>query len=649
MKLVFKIALIFLLSVVNSFAQDRREIGNLVMEGIPEEIPSYIEESYERYSNVRGTSFEDWDYASDGMYVTTRAGEVTQVFYISSPGSELVQMTSFSEPVGTAYGCPDPAMNGFIYYKDEGGNENYQIYFFDRNKNEHFMLTDGKSRNSGFTWNKNGTKYIYRSNKNDKKTFDFYLADFGSQDSERLLLDVNESGWGISDWSDDGDILILKKYISRTESELYTYRISTSELQPLIRRDSNAKISYGDALFAHDNTIFLVSDEGSEFAVLKNYNPATGEMKVLTPDLKWDVDGMALSDGGRLLCFKTNENGFSKVYLMDVLGFQYNEVTGLPQGTISGIKFSPDNKTLGLSMITPTSVRAAYVYDIDEMKLIKWSEGDLAGLNEDSFVAPEAVWYPTFDEAGGEKRKIPALVYRPKNTPGKSPVIISIHGGPEGQSDPTFSSTVQFFVNELGAAVIEPNVRGSSGYGKTFLDLDNGMLRENSVKDIGALLDWIETQPDLDPERVAVMGGSYGGYMVLASLVHYSSRIKCGIDVVGISNFNTFLKNTSEYRVDLRRVEYGDETDPAMRDFLESISPNNHIEKITSPLFIIQGLNDPRVPVTEAEQMLKALKDNGREVWYLMAKDEGHGFSKKSNRNFMIAAEVMFLEKYLLK
>ncbi len=638
----FILTLIILLVSFDLYSQ-RREVGNLVLENIPVEIPPSIEERYNQYSNMRSAAFEDWDYYSEGVYITTRFGEVTQVFRVSGPGNYRQQLTFFPEPVRTVYASPNPDYNGFIYYKDQGGNENYQIYYYDMNTGDSKMLTDGESRNSGFTFNNGGTKYIYRSNKNDKKTFDFYIADMGDLSSERLLLDVNESGWGITDWSDDGDRLIMRKYIARTESELFIYTISTGVLTPLITPGTDNKVSYGDAYFAHDNTIFLVSDEGSEFRTLRNYNPDTKEMKVLTPDLKWDVDGVAMSDGGRLLCFTTNENGFSKMYLMDVLTFEFSEVAGMPQGSVSGVKFSKDNKRLGFSMITSTSVRDVYTYEIDEFKLTRWTFSEMGGLNPDIFVSAEAFYYPSFDDL-----KIPALVYKPKNISGKVPVIINIHGGPEGQSDPTFSSTIQFFINELGVAVIEPNVRGSSGYGKTYFDMDNDRLRENFVKDIVDLLDWIETQPDLDPERICVMGGSYGGYMVLASLVHYSNRIRCGIDVVGISNFVTFLNNTSEYRVDLRRVEYGDETDPAMREFLENISPNRHVDKITSPLFIIQGLNDPRVPVTEAEQMVEAMKNNGREVWYLMAKDEGHGFSKKSNRNFMIAAEVMFLEKYLL-
>jgi dipeptidyl aminopeptidase/acylaminoacyl peptidase len=261
---------------------------------------------------------------------------------------------------------------------------------------------------------------------------------------------------------------------------------------------------------------------------------------------------------------------------------------------------------------------------------------------------PELIDYPTFDEVDGQPRRIPAFVYRPAGE-GPHPVIISIHGGPESQARPGFSSTYQLWIDRLGAAVVVPNVRGSSGYGKTYLKLDNGKLREDSVKDIGALLDWIATQPDLDASRVAVYGGSYGGYMVLASGVHFSDRLKAAVDIVGISNFVTFLENTQDYRRDLRRPEYGDERDPEMRAHLERISPLNNVERIRVPMFVVQGNNDPRVPVSEAEQMVAALREQGSPVWYMNALNEGHGFRKKENRDLFSEATILFFERYLLE
>jgi dipeptidyl aminopeptidase/acylaminoacyl peptidase len=266
-------------------------------------------------------------------------------------------------------------------------------------------------------------------------------------------------------------------------------------------------------------------------------------------------------------------------------------------------------------------------------------------LKSDQFSEPELIKWKTFDG-----KMISGFLYRAAEAfKGKRPVIVNIHGGPEGQFVPGFLGRNNYYLDEMGIAMIFPNIRGSSGYGKTFLKLDNGFLREDSYKDLDALLDWIKTQPDLDGDRIMVTGGSYGGHATLAVASHYADKIRCAVDVVGMSNLVTFLQHTEEYRRDLRRVEYGDERDPKMREFLESIAPIRNAAKITKPLFVIQGKNDPRVPASEAEQMVATLKNQKTPVWYLLAKDEGHGFAKKKNADFQFFATVMFIQEYLLK
>ena len=278
--------------------------------------------------------------------------------------------------------------------------------------------------------------------------------------------------------------------------------------------------------------------------------------------------------------------------------------------------------------------------------LTRWTHSEVGGLDTDTFVEPTPITYPSFDHIKGKAREIPAFIYRP-HTKGRHPVIITIHGGPESQFSPRFSSAYQLWIKALDAAIIAPNVRGSSGYGNTYVNLDNGFKREDSVRDIGALLNWIKTQPDLDADRVAVLGGSYGGYMVLASSVLYSDRLRAAVDIVGISNFVTFLKNTKDYRRDLRRAEYGDERDPEMNTFLQRISPSNHVDKITIPMLVIQGENDPRVPVSEAVQIVKALRQANRPVWYMNALNEGHGYRKKENRDLSRQVITLFLQEHL--
>ncbi|HEY8966753.1 MAG TPA: alpha/beta fold hydrolase, partial [Candidatus Methylacidiphilales bacterium] len=316
------------------------------------------------------------------------------------------------------------------------------------------------------------------------------------------------------------------------------------------------------------------------------------------------------------------------------------------------LSFSPDGTKLGLTLNSPQNPADVFVLTLADKTLQRWTSSEVGGLDASTFPVPTLISYDTFDAgADGKPRQIPAFYYKPAKADAKSPapVVIYIHGGPEGQFAPSFSPGIPFYVNELGIAFVAPNVRGSSGYGKSWLDLDNGEKREDSVKDIGALLDWIAKQPELDAKRVAVWGGSYGGYMVLASLIHYPDQIRCGVEEVGITHFVTFLKNTEDYRRDLRRVEYGDERDPHMAQVLEEISPLTHAEKLVRPLFIVAGANDPRVPASEAEQLLAALKKNKQAPWYLLAKDEGHGFAKKANRDFLGAARVLFFQEFLTK
>jgi dipeptidyl aminopeptidase/acylaminoacyl peptidase len=394
--------------------------------------------------------------------------------------------------------------------------------------------------------------------------------------------------------------------------------------------------------------LYLTSDEDAEFSTLQYYNIQSKKSTPLTADIKWDVEELELSEKGDKLAFVTNENGISKVYLLNTLTRKYQPVSNLPTGIISGLKFHPDGNRLAMVISSAQTPSDVFVLNTENNKLERWTFSEVGGLNADNFVTPTLVEYETFDKVNGKARKIPAFYYKPRNGNGPYPVIIDIHGGPEDQYRPGFSSFIQYLVNEMGIAVIAPNVRGSSGYGKTYLQLDNGYKREESVQDIGKLLDWISTQKELDANRVVVYGGSYGGYMVLASLTHYNDRLKAGIDAVGISNFVTFLQNTEAYRQDLRRVEYGDERDPKMKEFLTRVSPMTNATKITKPLFVIQGQNDPRVPASESKQMVETVRGNKGTVWYLLAKDEGHGFRKKSNRDFMVSAVTLFLEKYVL-
>jgi dipeptidyl aminopeptidase/acylaminoacyl peptidase len=644
--IVFAIAFGSMATPVLGQEVNRKEVGMLVMEDVPE-IPSALAERMTQFQNTRSAGIADWLPSGKGMLISTRFAETPQIHLVEKPGGARQQITFFNEPVSGGSMCPDAGRNAFLFTKDVGGNENYQIFYYDLDKGSHRMLTDGQSRNSGGRWNNQGDHFVYTSTKRNGRDNDLYIADIKAPENAEMLLETKGS-WYAADWSPDDRYLSVGNYISINESYLHILDTKTKSLTAVTIGKGKEKYTMGGGAWAADGQgIFIISDEGSEFNTLRFYDIKSKKARNISANIQWDVENFDLSSDRQHAAFVTNENGMSKLYLLDPATLQYKAVDQLPVGQLGNLKWHPSEPKLAFSISTAQTSGDVFVLDTRNGDLERWTYSEVGGLKTDAFISPTLIEFNTFDKDGKKPRKIPAFYYKPSGK-GPFPVVINIHGGPEGQFTPSFSPTTQFYLNEMGIAVIAPNVRGSAGYGKTYLQLDNGFKREDSVKDIGALLDWIAQQPDLDASRVAVLGGSYGGYMVLASMCHYNDRLKCGVDVVGISNFVTFLENTQDYRRDLRRVEYGDERDPKMRDFLNKISPTTNVNKISKPLFIVQGLNDPRVPASEAEQMLKAVRGNGSEAWYLLAKDEGHGFRKKGNRDFYTNAVVLFLGQHLL-
>ncbi|QFT53133.1 alpha/beta fold hydrolase [Microbulbifer sp. THAF38] len=626
--------------------------GQLQLQDIPP-IPANLVEELDRYQNVRSASFRGWDMEGSGMYISTRFGEVDQLHKVERPGGTRRQLTFFDEPIGEV--LTRPQHRQLAYTMDAGGNEYAQVFLFDSASGKSKMLSDGESRNGVILWNKQGSALAYQSTRRDGRANDIWLTTFdGGKDEDRLILKSEDgSWWGPTDFSQSGSQLLVLQYVSSTRSKVHLLELDSGEITLLSGDDEKDSRNFPAGFSYDDRSIYLVSDKNGEFTQLIRKDLASGNEKVITADIPWDISSFVLSEDGRRGAFVANENGMSALYLYNPRNDRYRKVDSLPIGVIGATEFNPSGDRLALSLNTPKTPTDTFVLELGRQPLssgdlTRWTFSEVGGLDTEQFIEPELVHYPTFDQVNGEPRKIPAFVYKPRDIKSPVPVIISIHGGPEAQYRPLFSSKYQLWLKKLGAAVIAPNVRGSAGYGKSYLAMDNGYKREDSVKDIGALLDWIATQPDLDAKRVAVFGGSYGGYMVLASSVHYSDRLKAAVDIVGISNFVTFLTNTKSYRRDLRRVEYGDERDPQMREFLEGISPNNHVEKIQVPMFVVQGQNDPRVPVTEAEQIVTALRENGNQVWYMNALNEGHGYRKKENNDVFTQATALFFAEHLL-
>lgn len=642
-KLVLLFALLLAPALLLSQSGDIAPNENLVAEGIPK-IPAAIAEAAGRYTEFRSADFVSWHPTRREMLIETRFGDTAQVHQVKTPGGARTQLTFFPDRIaGALY---DPAHGeSFLFNKDVGGGEFFQIYRYDVADGAITLLTDGKSRNTDPRWSYQGDRIAYGSTKRNGNDVDIWMVNATDPAGARMVAQNEGGGWSVSDWSPDGKQLLLGNYISAAESYVYLVDIASGKKELLTPKAAET-VAYSNARFSKDGKrVYLTSDQDSEFARLVYLDLATHKTTVLTPALNWDVDEFALSEDGLWLAFEANEDGISKLHVLDTKSNQEVEVPKIPVGVIYGISWRNNSRELGFSLSTPSQPYDAYSLDLANGKLERWTYSETGGLNTVGFAEPQLIHWKSWDD-----RSISAFLYKPPaKFTGRHPVIVDIHGGPEGQVRPDFSGGDNFYINELGVAYIYPNVRGSTGYGKSFQKLDNGFLREGSYKDISTLLDWIKTQPDLDASKVMITGGSYGGFMTLAVATNYNDRICCSVDVVGPSNLVTFLEHTSGYRQDLRRVEYGDERDPKMREFLEKIAPANNAKNITKPLFVVAGANDPRVPASESSQMVQVVRQNGTPVWWLLGKDEGHGFAKKKNRDYEFYATIMFVKEYLLK
>lgn len=625
---------------------------NLVIQGIPP-IPAEIAAAVKKYTEAIPVPMGTWHPVKREMLVGKRAGNTTQVHYLSAPLAAPKQLTSFPDPVGGGSFQPT---NGkyFIFFKATGGNEISQMYRYDVDTGAITRITmDDKKRIGGGPWSNAGDRYVYTAlmtgagtTSETFKTEMRMVDPANPQTTDKLIVNFDGVGWNPIDFSPDDKKLLVAQFVSANESYGWLLDLETGEKTLLTPKEGDEKVAYSGAEFSKDGKgVYLTTDKGSEFHRLVYMDLATRKMTPLTAHINWDVEGFEISEDGTMIAFSTNEDGVSKLHLMDTKTHKEIKLPKLPAGEVSGFSWHRKTNELGLNIVSYTSLLDVYSLDIKTGKLTHWTKTELNGYPTEGLREPELIRWKSFDN-----RVISGFLYRPSTKfTGKRPVIINIHGGPEGQATSGPLGRNSYLTNELGVAIIYPNVRGSSGYGKTFLQLDNGYKREDSVKDIGALLDWIAKQPDLDKNRVMVTGGSYGGYMTLAVATMYNDRICCSVDIVGVSNFVTFLKNTETYRRDLRRVEYGDERDAKMNEFLIKISPLTNAHKITKPLFVVQGKNDPRVPYTEAEQIVAAARKNNTPVWYLMANDEGHGFSKKNNADYLFYATLMFVKEHLLK
>ncbi|HEY6910061.1 MAG TPA: alpha/beta fold hydrolase [Myxococcales bacterium] len=615
-------------------------VPTLLQSGIPQ-IPAALRERTAQYLNARAAALVDVSETGEALLVSTRFASTSQLHLVEAPLGMRTQLTFADEPVSQARFQPGDEQVVW-YLQDKGGGEFFQVFRLDRRSGRSVMVTDGKSRHGNLTLSRDGKRLAFSGTQRNGKDTDVYLADTANGKNVRRLTEA-EGTWVPLEFSPDGGRLLVLHERSIQDADLFSLELGSARLTQLTPKEGKASVAAA-RWTADGKGVYLATDRWSDFNQLYQLDLA-GKRTALAAESKWDVEELATTEDGSRIAFAVNQDGSSRLYVMDRQG--HTQPVALPRTAVIGRMAFPRRRSDVLAVSFQTATQPLDVYEIDlrGVRTVRWTRSEVGGLDPSRFVDAELVRYP----AGGGAGQMPAFLYKPRDPSGKLPVVILWHGGPEGQSRPTFSPVIQLFASELGMAVLAPNVRGSAGYGKAYLAADDGVKREQLLTDIGATLDWIARQPELDASRVGVYGGSYGGYMTLATVAFFGKRVRAAVDVVGISNLTTFLEHTQAYRRDLRRAEYGDERDPAVRAVQERISPLLAVQRIEAELFVQQGYNDPRVPRTEAEQIVKAVRARGKDVWYLLGMNEGHGFQKKENRDYAAAAMALFFEQKLLR
>ncbi len=637
-------ALLATTASATAFAEDRAKEpavpipAAITAEQVPA-VPMSLLEQVRPYLESRGASFQGWDPKKRAVLIATRFGNVPQLHRVEMPMGARTQISFEAEPVGGSY-APKTG-DVLVVGKDRGGDEYFQIYTLKNGRLA--LLSDGKSRNNISAWSNDGRLLGFSSTRRNGQDTDLYVMDPRNPGSSHMVAEVKGGGWAITGFSPDNRTAYVANGQSVQNVDLYKLDLTSGKMNPI--GDTAAEISYGGGQVAPDGTLWVTSDEGSDFQRLGRLNPATGKFTPVSTE-KWDVDSFDVSDDGRTIAYVVNEAGSDRLRLMDVRTGKVGRVATLPAGLIGGLEFAPWGE-LGFSLSSARSASDVWSLNPATLKLTRWTQSETGGLDPTVNVEPRIVTTKSFDGL-----EVSGLLYlpNPARFPGKRPLLVNVHGGPEGQSQAGFIGANNYYLNELGIGIFYPNVRGSTGYGKTFVSLDNGPFkREDSVKDMAALIDAVRADPRVDAAHVGLTGGSYGGYMCYAAAVQLRDKLRATQCTVAISNFVSFLENTNAYRRDLRRVEYGDERDPAQRKKLMEISPLTRVSEISKPMFVITGANDPRVPKSEADQMVAAIRRNGGEAWHMVAADEGHGYRKKANTDYAFLAQLTFWQKYLLE
>jgi dipeptidyl aminopeptidase/acylaminoacyl peptidase len=591
--------------------------------------------SLSNYLNIRGSATPT--ISPDGKEVAFRTAPTgtMQVWKCSTAGSYPEQLTYFSSSVLSA--TWSPRGDEILAVVDTDGNEQFQLHLINSKTGESRALTtDPKVRNEFGNWSQDGKYISFANNSRDSRYFDVYVMEVATKSTKRVLtMDAVMDGGG---FSSDGKRLIASKSVSAEKNDLFIVDLTTGQSKPLTSESDTAR--YAPVSFTPDGQrLVVMTDKGKDVRNLAEIDLATGKLKYVK-ESPFEVEAAISTVDKRVVAYLTNEDGYSVLRAWDTATERELKLPAVPKGVITLGGFSANGESLALGINGSTTPSDVYVLNMREGSLKQVTRASKSGVDPASYVPAELIKYKSFDG-----RDIPAFLYLPKDrSAGKLPVILDVHGGPEAQERPLFNIIYQYLANQ-GFAVIAPNIRGSMGYGKSYLAMDNGHKRWDALKDLNAAIDWVGTRPELDAKKVAIIGGSYGGFAVLAMLAHYPNRFAAGVDMFGIADFKTFLANTAPYRRPLRAVEYGDpEKDSA---FLDAISPARNADKIKAPLLVLQGANDPRVPESESRQIVEKVKSTGGVVEYMVFPDEGHGFAKLKNRVVAYDTLVKFLDKYL--
>lgn len=589
--------------------------------------PTY---DFARYLNIRAATSPSFSPDGRSLVFQSNITGVNQVFRIPVEGGWPEQLTFLEDGVSGAaeYAAAagkvySPVAPDIVVRFARGGNERYQIARLSDDGEEWLAIDPDTSVIHNFGgWSPDGTLIAYSSNARDARHFDIYVADAKTGASRRVLQ--RDGTNSVAGWSPDGASLLVSCANTNLDRDLFLVDVATGDTVHLTPHTGT--VQYEDPLFSADGkSLYLRCDLDREFLNLARLDIATRKIEFVE-DVRWDLDLIALSDDGRVMVKGYNVDGFTELHVVEVGTWKELPAPGTPPGVISGVTFSRDGKKIAFTLSGPTLTPDVWTYDLGTRERVQVTRSTTAGIPRASFVEPEVVRFRSFDGI-----EVPGLLYLPEGAKKEDrlPTIVNVHGGPESQAQAYFSKITQYFVHR-GYAVYYPNVRGSTGYGRTYTHLDDVRKRGDSVKDLAEAARWLAREGYSDPRKIAVMGGSYGGFMTLAALTSHPDLWAAGIDMVGIANFLTFLENTGAYRRHLRIAEYGDpEKDGA---FLREISPLSHVERIRAPLLVIQGANDPRVPPSEAEQIVEAVRSRGGVVEYILFEDEGHGVSKIPNQ-----------------